>query len=78
MATEKTAKATDTKEIEVEATEVKTSKKVSFTTSEKGVEVEFTASPTGKFNLGYNVGEKATFEKKQADILIEAGVAKKA
>lgn len=43
-----------------------------------GVKLEFTASPTGKFGLAYNVGEQAAFEKKQAAILIEAGVAKKA
>lgn len=43
-----------------------------------GVEVEFIASPTGKFGLAYNTGEKANFDKKQAEILIDAGVAKKA
>lgn len=41
------------------------------------IKLEFTASPTGLFNLAYNAGETATFDKKQADLLIEAGVAKK-
>lgn len=44
----------------------------------KGVKVEFTASPTGLFGLAYNPGEKASFTKEQAEILIDAGVAKKA
>lgn len=43
-----------------------------------GIKVEFKASPTGKFGLAYNVGEKANFTKEQAAILIDAGVAKKA
>jgi hypothetical protein len=43
-----------------------------------GVKVEFIKSPTGLFGLGYNVGESDTFDKKQADILIDSGVAKKA
>ena len=42
-----------------------------------GVELEFTESPTGQFGLAYNPGEKASFDKKQAEILIDAGVAKK-
>lgn len=43
-----------------------------------GVQVEFTKSPTGLFGLAYNPGEKASFTKDQAEILIDAGVAKKA
>ena len=59
-----------------EAPEKKASKKI--TASKTGVKVEFIKSPTGLFNLGYNVGEQETFDKKQADILIDSGVAKKA
>ena len=46
--------------------------------SKGGVEVEFTESPTGLFGLAYNPGEKARFSKDQAEILFDAGVAKKA
>ena len=42
-----------------------------------GVKVQFIKSPTGMFGLGYNVDDEASFDKKQADILIEAGYAKK-
>jgi hypothetical protein len=37
----------------------------------KKVKVEFIASPTGKFNLAYNVGESALFDPKQVAELIE-------
>jgi hypothetical protein len=43
-----------------------------------GVKVEFIASPTGLFGLAYSAGETASFIKDQAEILIDAGVAKKA
>jgi hypothetical protein len=38
--------------------------------------VKFVLSPTGKFNLAYNVGEKASLPKLQAEELIDAGYAK--
>lgn len=41
----------------------------------KKVKIKFLASPTGKFNLAYNVGEKADFDVKQAAELIELGFA---
>lgn len=41
----------------------------------KTVKIKFLASPTGKFNLAYNVGEKADFDVKQAAELIELGFA---
>ena len=37
--------------------------------------IKFIVSPTGKFQLGYNVGEEAEIDSKQADELIEAGYA---
>ena len=43
----------------------------------KKPKIEFVKSPTGKFNLGYAVGDQAPFDKKQAEILIESGYAKK-
>jgi hypothetical protein len=39
------------------------------------MKVRFTANPTGRFNLSYNVGEEVIIETKQAMLLIEAGVA---
>lgn len=45
-------------------------------TSTKELEVEFLISPTGRFNLAYNVGEKASFPELQASELVEAGFAK--
>ena len=39
------------------------------------MKVIFTANPTGRFNLSYNVGEEVIIETKQAMLLIEAGVA---
>lgn len=39
------------------------------------VKVKFIKSPTGMFKLAYIPGEIATFEKKQADELIEMGYA---
>jgi hypothetical protein len=44
----------------------------------KALKLEFVMSPTGLFKLGYNVGDVASFESKQAETLIESGVAKKA
>lgn len=61
-----------------EKKETKKAEKVVFKTVKSGgVEIEFTKSPTGQFKLGYNVGDKASFNKPQADILIDAGYAKK-
>jgi hypothetical protein len=37
--------------------------------------VRFVLSPTGHFGLGYNIGEEAEFEDKQAKELIEMGFA---
>lgn len=45
------------------------------TGKEKSVKVKFLLSPCGKFKLGYNVGEVASFPALQADELIEAGFA---
>lgn len=45
--------------------------------SKKGDLVEFIKSPTAKFGLAYNVGDKETFEAKQATILVDLGFAKK-
>lgn len=39
-------------------------------------EVEFLVSPTGKFNLSYEVGDIAFFPTEQANELIESGFAK--
>lgn len=46
------------------------------TGKEKSLKVEFLLSPTGKFSLGYNVGEKASFPTLQAQEMIDAGFAK--
>lgn len=35
--------------------------------------VKFTESPTGRFNLGYNVGDIVPLEDKQAAEVVEAG-----
>jgi multidrug efflux pump subunit AcrA (membrane-fusion protein) len=40
------------------------------------LEIEFLISPTGRFGLGYNVGEKGKLPKLQAEELVEAGYAK--
>jgi phosphopantetheinyl transferase (holo-ACP synthase) len=40
------------------------------------LEIEFLISPTGRFSLGYNVGEKGKLPKLQAEELVEAGYAK--
>lgn len=37
--------------------------------------VRFILSPTGLYGLGYNIGDVAEFETKQADELIESGYA---
>lgn len=42
----------------------------------KKLKVKFLLSPTGKFGLGYNIGEVASFPGIQAEELIEAGYAK--
>lgn len=41
----------------------------------KKLKVKFLLSPTGKFSLGYNKDEEASFPKIQAEELIEAGYA---
>jgi hypothetical protein len=43
----------------------------------KKIKVEFIKSPTGQFKMGYSIGDVVSFDKKQADILINAGYAKK-
>lgn len=43
----------------------------------KKVKCEFTNSPTGLLNLGYNVGEEASFDEKQVEMLMELGLAKR-
>ena len=40
------------------------------------VKIEFLKSPTGAFNLGYNVGETAIINANMAQELIDAGYAK--
>lgn len=42
---------------------------------EKTLKIKFLMSPTGKYNLAYGPGEKASFPKLQAEELIEAGYA---
>ena len=42
---------------------------------EKTLKIKFLMSPTGKYNLAYGPGEKASFSKLQAEELIEAGYA---
>lgn len=37
------------------------------------MKIKFLINPTGKWNLSYNAGEVVEIEKKQADLLIEAG-----
>lgn len=37
------------------------------------MKVRFLINPTGKWNLSYNAGEIVELEKKQAELLIEAG-----
>lgn len=39
------------------------------------LKVKFLLSPCGKFKLGYNIGEVASFPALQAEELIEAGYA---
>jgi hypothetical protein len=39
------------------------------------MKVKFTANPTGRFNLSFNIGDEVIIETKQAMLLIEAGVA---
>lgn len=55
--------------------EVAVEKVVKATAKEKSLKVKFLLSPTGKFNLGYNVGEKASFPTLQAQEMIDAGFA---
>lgn len=39
------------------------------------VAVKFVLSPTGRFGLGYNIGDEATFSEEKANELIESGYA---
>jgi hypothetical protein len=66
-------------EKELKALEVKKSNTAERIKSVKsgGIKLEFTGSPTAKFGLAYHIGESASFSKNQAEMLIEAGVAKK-
>lgn len=41
----------------------------------KEVKVQFLLSPTGRFNLAYNIGEVAKINELQANELVEAGFA---
>lgn len=52
-------------------------KKASASKTPKKIKVEFLKSPTGHFGLGYSEGQTGTLDDKQADILIDAGYAKK-
>lgn len=45
------------------------------TATGKKLKVKFVLSPTGKFGLGYSIGEESSFPKIQAEELIEAGYA---
>lgn len=45
-------------------------------TGGKKTKVEFVESPTGALNLGYHIGETASFTKEQADLLYDLGLAK--
>lgn len=47
------------------------------TPTSKKIKIKFLLSPTGRFNLGYNVGEIAEMDEKQATELIDAEYAKK-
>lgn len=72
-----TATAEEKEAAEAAVLDAKTALEALGKNSEKAfVKIEFTASPTGKFNLAYNKGETANFEVKQAAELIEAGFAK--
>jgi hypothetical protein len=42
----------------------------------KKQKVEFIASPTGLLKLGYHIGDKASFDEKQVEMLQELGLAK--
>lgn len=41
----------------------------------KEVVVKFVLSPTGRFGLGYNIGDEAPFSEEKANELIESGYA---
>lgn len=41
----------------------------------KTKKITFTRSPVGRYNLAYFKGQTATFEQKQADMLIDTGYA---
>lgn len=40
--------------------------------SPKLIKIRFLLSPTGRFGLGYHVGEEGEFEVKQAEELVES------
>jgi hypothetical protein len=55
---------------------VKKSKKaVNVSKAKKLLKIRFLLSPTGKFNLAYNIGEVAVFNDLQASALVESGFA---
>ena len=43
----------------------------------KKIKIKFLLSPTGKFNLGYAIGDVCEMELKKAEELIEANYAEK-
>lgn len=61
---------------EVAAEEVATEEVAANKKAGKEVKIKFLLSPTGKFQLAYNVGEVAKINELQANELIEAGYAK--
>lgn len=62
------------KNIEVVAEEVAV-QEVAAKKSGKEVKIQFLLSPTGRFNLAYNIGEVAKINELQANELVEAGFA---
>ena len=47
-------------------------KEVAVVEKPKTLKIKFLLSPTGKFNLGYNIGDVAEFETKTAQELVDA------
>lgn len=60
---------------EVVAAEVVAKEVVANKKAGKEVKIQFLLSPTGKFQLAYNVGEVVKINELQANELIEAGYA---
>ncbi|WP_370214786.1 hypothetical protein [Mesoflavibacter profundi] len=73
----------EAEELGIDTTGIETQKdlkeaiKAASKSSGKKIKVEFTKIPAGRFGLSHNIGDKAEFEKKQADEMIDAGYAKK-